>query len=36
MIYYYRIRPRNLEDDIVSAIVPQLPCCIVYLLISAV
>jgi len=36
MIYHYRIRPRNSEDDNVSAIVPQLPHCIVYLLISAV
>jgi len=36
MIYHYRIRPRDLEDDIVSAIVPQLPGCIAYLLISAV
>jgi len=35
MIYHYRIRPRDLEDDIVSAIVPHLPRCIVYLLISA-
>jgi len=30
MIYHYRIRPTNLEDDIVSAIVPQFPRCIVY------
>ena len=32
MIYHYRIRPRGLEDDILSAFVPQLPRCIVYLL----
>jgi len=32
MIYHYGIRPRNLEDDILSAFVPQLPRGIVYLL----
>ena len=32
MIYYIRIRPRDLEDDILSAFMPQLPRCIVYLL----
>jgi len=36
MIYHYRIRLRDLEDEIVSATVPQLPRCIVYLFISAV
>jgi len=32
MIYHYHIRPRDLEDDILSAFAPQLPRCIVYLL----
>ena len=32
MIYHIRIRPRDLEDDILSAFMPQLPRCIVYLL----
>jgi len=31
MIYHYRIRPRDLEDDILS-VFAQLPRCIVYLL----
>jgi len=30
MIYRYRIRLRGLEDDILSASVPQLPRCIVH------
>jgi len=30
MIYNYRIRPIDLEDDILSAFLPQLPRCIVY------
>jgi len=32
MYYHYRIRPRDLEDDILSAFAHQLPPCIVYLL----
>jgi len=30
MIYHYRIMPRDLEDGILSAFVPELPRCIVY------
>jgi len=32
MFYHYRIRPRDLEDNILSAFAPQLSRCIVYLL----
>jgi len=35
MIYHYHIRPSSLEDDILSAFVPQLlPRCIVYFKVS--
>ena len=34
MIYHYRIRPRGLEDDVLSAFVPQLPRCIIYFRVS--
>jgi len=34
MIYHYHTRPRSLEDDILSAFVPQWPRCIVYIKVS--